>query len=85
MKGKYWLNIAIAFDQLFNTFLSGSPDETLSSRAYRGAILAKKPKKKWLWSYKAINKIFFWQKDHCKQAYESEVKRRQYPSAFSNL
>ncbi|AWB55732.1 TPA: DNA helicase UvrD [Pasteurella multocida] len=82
---KYLLNIAIAIDQGFNALFFGSPDETLSSRAYRGAVLAEQPKKKWLFSYKAINKIFFWQKDHCKQAYESEVKRRQYPAAFSNL
>ncbi|MFC0925092.1 DNA helicase UvrD [Pasteurella multocida] len=82
---KYLLNIAIAIDQGFNALFFGSPDETLSSRAYRGAVLAKKPKKKWKVLYKAINKMFFWQVDHCKQAYESEVKRRQYPAAFSNL
>ncbi|ODS43131.1 DNA helicase UvrD [Pasteurella multocida] len=84
-KSKYWLNVAIALDQLFNALIWGGPDETLSSRAYRGAMLAKSPKKKWKFFHAAINKLFFWQKDHCKQAYESEVKRRQYPAAFSNL
>ena len=33
--------------------------------------------------YRIIEGIFFWEKGkHCKTAYESEVKRRQYPSSF---
>jgi hypothetical protein len=75
----YIKNIAIGVDQLLNTFLLGSPDETLSSRAYRayrdGKILGKifRP---------VINCMFFWQKDHCFGAYLSEVQRRQYPATF---
>ncbi|MDH3003523.1 DNA helicase UvrD [Pasteurella multocida] len=84
-KSKYFLNIAIALDQLCNALFSGSPDETLSSRAYRGAMLAKNPKKKWKFFHAAINKLFFWQKDHCKQAYLSEVERRQLPREFSEV
>ncbi|HDR1051454.1 DNA helicase UvrD [Pasteurella multocida] len=82
---KYLLNIAIAIDQGFNALFFGSPDETLSSRAYRGAVLAGKPKKKWKFFHAAINKLFFWQKDHCKQAYLSEVERRQLPREFSKV
>ncbi|HDR0635860.1 TPA: DNA helicase UvrD [Pasteurella multocida] len=82
---KYLLNIAIAIDQGFNALFFGSPDETLSSRAYRGAVLAGKPKKKWKFFHAAINKLFFWQKDHCKQAYLSEVERRQLPREFSEV
>lgn len=58
MKNKYWLNVAIALDQLFNALTWGSPDETLSSRAYRGAVLAKNPKKKWKIFHGLINKLF---------------------------
>ncbi|HDR0612152.1 DNA helicase UvrD [Pasteurella multocida] len=82
---KYLLNIAIAIDQGFNALFFGSPDETLSSRAYRGAVLAGKPKKKWKFFHAAINKLFFWQKDHCKQVYLSEVERRQLPREFSKV
>ncbi|MFC0939011.1 DNA helicase UvrD [Pasteurella multocida] len=81
----YLFHLAVALDQLFNAVLGGAADETLSSRTYRGAVLSAKPKKKWEVLYKAINRMFFWEEDHCKQAYESEVKRRQYPAAFSNL
>ncbi|HDR1907280.1 TPA: DNA helicase UvrD [Pasteurella multocida] len=85
-KFKYWLyHVLIAIDQLFNALMLGSADETLSSRAYRGAILTKNPKIKWKIIYTVIEKLFFWEKEHCKTAYESEIKRRQYPSAFSNL
>lgn len=85
-KFRYWLyHVLVAFDQLFNALMFGSADETLSSRAYRGAILTKNPKIKWKIIYTLIEKLFFWEKDHCKTAYQSEIKRRQYPSAFSNL
>lgn len=85
MKNKYWLNVAIAIDQAFNALTWGGPDETLLSRAYRGAVLAKSPKKKWKFFHSAINKLFFWQNDHCKQAYISELERRQLPREFSEV
>jgi hypothetical protein len=75
----YILNLLIAIDQLFNALLLGSADETLSSRAHRawrdgrwfGVVF--RP---------LINLIFFWQKDHCLDAYLSEVHRQQYPKTF---
>lgn len=77
-----WLyNVIIALDQLFNALIGGGADETLSSRTYRGAILAKNPRKRWRVLYKIINAIFF-DKNHCKTAYESEKNRKQYPEHF---
>ena len=58
--GKYILNILIAIDQLINAILLGDPDETLSSRA---------GKSNWIWA-KVINKLFFWQDNHSKNAIE---------------
>ncbi len=71
--------ILIAIDQLFNALLGGYADETLSSRAWRlytrdrlsGRIL--KP---------VIDTLFFFDKDHCYNAFLSEVKRRQLPREF---
>ena len=71
--------ILIAFDQLLNALSGGYADETLSSRVWRlyiknklsGRIL--KP---------IIDSIFFWQKDHCYNAFMSEVNRRQLPKVF---
>lgn len=79
---KRWCyHVAIGFDQLFNAFLGGAADETLSSRTYRGAKLAEKPKKRWRVLYRLINGLFF-DPHHCQTAYESEVNRKQYPKAF---
>ncbi|NBI12480.1 DNA helicase UvrD [[Haemophilus] felis] len=81
-KLKNWgYHVVIAIDQLFNALLGGAADETLSSRTYRGAILAQKPKKRWRVLYPVINGLFF-DKEHCKTAYESEVNRKQYPQGF---
>ena len=78
---RYGYHVVIAIDQLFNALTGGAADETLSSRTYRGAILAKQPKKRWHVLYCVINGIFF-DKNHCKTAYESELSRKQYPDDF---
>lgn len=46
MKSYLYHNL-IAIDQLFNALTGGAADETFSSRCYRGAVLAEKPKKRW--------------------------------------
>lgn len=78
---RYFYHNIIAIDQLFNALTGGAADETLSSRTYRGAVLAKHPRKRWRIWYRVINAVFF-DANHCKTAYESEVKRRQYPADF---
>lgn len=76
----YLLAIAIALDQLLNALLAGAPDETLSSRAHRMRV---KGHRYWGWTARAINLLFFWQQDHCRQAYESELARRHLPPAMT--
>ena len=71
------LQIAISIDQFANAVLGGDVDETLSSRAYR---MQQRKQPFWGWTATAIDLLFFWQKDHCKNAYESELKRK-IPSA----
>lgn len=76
---QYLLNVAIALDQLLNAILLSSPDETLSSRAYRadrdGKVFGRifRP---------FIDTLFFWQPRHCYQSYLAEVQRRQYSRNF---
>lgn len=84
MAKKYFYHVLIAIDQLANALTGGAADETISSRCYRGAILAKQPKKRWRVMYRFVNVLFFDPK-HCKTAYESEVKRRQYPPEFTEI
>lgn len=74
---QYIQQVLIALDQLLNTLAGGMPDETLSARAYRQQL-----KGNALYA-KVINFVFFWQSEHCKEAHESEVKRRQLPKDYT--
>lgn len=75
-----WLNqMLVAIDQLANAFLGGYADETLSARAYRMQV---KGHKYWGWTAGFINTLFFWQNNHCRGAYHSEVNRKQYPPTY---
>lgn len=81
---RYGYHVVIAIDQLFNALTGGAADETLSSRTYRGAILAKQPKKRWRVLYRMINALFF-DVNHCKASYESEVSGKQHDKQFSEV
>lgn len=72
----HFLQFFIALDQVLNTVFGGWADESLSSRAHR---LSEKGK---TWPKKLIDAIFFWQKDHCKESYESELERSQLPPSM---
>lgn len=70
----------IALDQALNTLVwiprdgFGMADETLSARAWRLREQSN--------AYKVIDAIFFWQKDHCYTAYQSEKLRKQLPKEY---
>lgn len=78
---RYFYHNIIAIDQLFNALTGGAADETLSSRTYRGAILAEKPKKRWRVLYRLINGLFR-DKNHCKKAYKNEITGKQHDARF---
>jgi hypothetical protein len=71
----------IAFDQVMNTMVYikgdgwGFADETLSARAWRLREESALP-------YKLINALFFWQENHCKEAYESEHRNFHLPPEY---
>lgn len=73
---KIW-QVLIAIDQLANTTVGGWADETLSARAYRN-----RDDKLWKWIHRGINLMFFWQHQHCKQAYDSETDRMQIAAEY---
>ena len=68
------IQVLIAVDQFFNTIIAGFADETLSSRAYRH----KKDGSR-VWPAWIIDHLFFWQEEHCRSAYESELERAHLP------
>lgn len=76
----YFWRILIALDQALNTICGGYPDETFSSRAHRKAVAGQ-----WFWKVLRviINGLFFWQKDHCLESYQSEWYGRHLPSELT--
>ena len=66
--------VLIALDQFVNAIFNGWPDETMSSRAYRWEKNGKRS-----WPRKLIDGVFFWDKNHCRESYESERTGRQLP------
>lgn len=77
MRHPDYFQILVAVDQLINTIIGGYADETLSARIWRHHL-----KGEYTWVMKIVNMIFFWQENHCKEAYESELYRRQYPEQY---
>lgn len=80
---KEWLyQVFIALDQLANTLLDGSADETISSRCFRLNHI-----KAYRVAEIFVNVLFFlfqgW--DHCRNAYIKEVLGRHMPSKFYDL
>lgn len=66
--------VLIAFDQLLNAVFGGYADETISARCWR--LRERQPYS----TLRAIvDGLFFWEPEHCKQSYESEVERMQSP------
>ena len=55
---KWFYHVIIAIDQLFNAITGGAADETLSSRAYRGAVLSEHPRKRCRVIHILINAVF---------------------------
>ena len=67
------LRLAALSSQMANVVLfDGSPDETVSGRAYRQGVLQLNPK--WARRRRLINRVFFWQPDHCKISHQQDVK-----------
>jgi hypothetical protein len=66
MMKRYLLNILISIDQFVNTVCGGSPDETISSRVGK-----REDGNERFWA-KAIDKLFFWDKNHTTKSIEPD-------------
>ena len=80
MRHQDGLQVLIALDQLANTLLCGYADETMSARAWRHYMDGSRS-----WSCRLIDTLFFWQKDHCKTAWESEMSRAHLPPSMREV
>lgn len=79
MKTGYPMRVLVAIDQLFNALFGGTPDETLSARAYR----KQHSSTKWGVARRCIDVLFFFQPNHCMEAYMSEVENAHLPQIYS--
>jgi hypothetical protein len=59
----WFTSILVASSRLLNTVLGGYSGEMLSSRLYREG---------WHSPVKLLDKVFFWQTEHCRSCYEWE-------------
>ena len=67
------VRLAALASQLLNVVIfNGSPDETVSGRAYRQGGL--QGDARWDNLRKLINKAFFWQPDHCRKSHQQDVR-----------
>lgn len=71
-------HVLIALDQLAHTLIGGQADETLSAAAWRWELQGKR-----VWPRKLIDRLFFWDQDHCRTSYEAEIERRHLPGHYS--
>ena len=79
MKLPRWLRVLVVFDQLLNVLLcDGWEDETMSSNVYRMESEGKRAGA----LRKYIDKLFFWQDDHCRESFESEKRRSGLPPSL---
>ena len=75
--------LLIALDQLANVLIGmlcgykSYSDETLSAKAYRLELERGRT-----WARKLIDALFWFDKNHCKESYESEVLKRQLPPSM---
>lgn len=75
----FLLQLLLSIDQFINVMLLGYADETLSARAHRQRV---KGQRYWGWTANFIDTLFFWDIEHCKNAYLSESLRKQLPAEF---
>jgi hypothetical protein len=62
----YLWNLLEATSQWLNALLGGNPNITISAHAYLR-------REHWPWRYKLINRLFWWQEDHCKLSWASDL------------
>lgn len=66
---QYFYNLLAVWDESWNVILGGSRNETISGRLGRAF---QSGEAKWfaIFGYYSVNLMFFWQEDHCTNAYD---------------
>lgn len=69
---RYVLNILAGLSQFWNVCLGGNRDQSLSSRAWEAKLAGRWYGPAWV---AVINTMFFFEPDHCENAYLSDDER----------
>jgi len=78
MLSKYFWNILVAIDQLINTLFGGDPDETISSRIGKWALLGSINRGTKKYIYKLLNPLVnLFQKDHFAKSIEQDEGKNE--------
>ena len=74
----YLVRVGDLASQALNTVVfMGTPDESTSGRSYRQGTLEGNPR--WQRAQRFIDWLFSpWEKEHCKKAYEGDIKRWEH-------
>ena len=75
---RYRIQVLLGKDQLGNPYAAGWADESISARAWRCQGMSYR----WHWMRIIIDGLFFWQPNHCEQAWLDEKLRRQMPATY---
>lgn len=69
-----WLRLAQWGSAGLNVILfNGSPDETISGRAYRQGVLQSPPSPRWARARRIIDRLFWFDPDHCRKSHEADL------------
>ncbi len=69
---RYRIQVLLAKDQIGNAYAAGWADESISARAWRLRHI-----RRWALMRRLVDALFFWQPDHCLNAYRDERDRLQ--------
>lgn len=76
----YFLHLATALSQFFNVLIGGHPDETISARAHRRRLEGHAG---WARLRNLLNRVFFWQADHCASSFAGDCERAAQVSRWA--
>jgi len=80
----WWVSSGDAFSQWLNaTFMKGHSSESVSGRCFREVVFNEKLGW-WLFLYDTINSIAFMQRNHCYEAYLSDVAQSARIMSYHN-
>jgi hypothetical protein len=75
---KYLKNILIGLDQTLNSVIGGQPDETISAKCWR----MRGKSKGWAAARYMVDKLFWFDDNHCRESYETEKNKMQLPEEY---